>query len=1327
LWIEVAFSFLYISFGTLRKKGNFFPMVKNILYVKKKVVAKLTSHIMQIFTSNYITKSISSLILVIRHLKTLVLLNSTGRQEPIPRKSWLFVSGMKTLSLLLLCLSLGFTGSVFAQANFVASPASVSINPGEPFSVTIALQTGNSQAVDGAEIHLDFDPSILQVTNVTALSNSQLPTEIVAPTVNNSTGTISYVTGNVSSTPLANFDFLQIDFQAIGATDTSIDYDFTFPFSFTDITLAGTSVFGTAESIPVTIANVNQPPVFNSTIANQTNNEQDIVVALDASANDPDGNSISYEATNLPAGLSIDANGFISGTIDLGASNGGSLNTGVYAVVITATDDGASPLSVSQNFQWTVTTPTVPTYTITANAGDNGSIEPLTAAVNEGGSQLFTITPDNGYEVADVLIDGNSVGATTEYLLENVTANTSISASFSLIAVNSAPEIILAATATVGEGGTINVPLSISDTDGDNLTVTITSISNEPQELETSNTGAQTDPYPFDATNFLTETSISNNPGSYSSSLDFAPQFGDGGSNGDGSGVYTVTVQVADEDGNSITQDIDVTVTDVPQFIADTGTTRLEAESYDNQGPANLGSGANGIGVEVGTITNIGFTTNGDFAEYIIDVQTAGTYQFDFYVSRNSTATHTMTINGGPATITVPNYSDWADYSNVVSANVILSAGSQTLRFDWTGAAGNYFNIDYFEATKVTDDPFQLCIASGSGDLTAFGRSFVGDPGNPPPTGLGFTRTGGLLFAGYDGVIADAAAGDETTLYQKEIYGGKTVGTGQNPPFTYEIPVANGIYQVDLYFAEVFHPSSGGRIFDVFLENNLMLDEYDLVDPIKDGLSTNQTAIVRTYNVSVTDGILSLQIGPASVDNGKLSGICVTEAPGANLHPITAIGDLTYDALVAVADPLNIVDPENDELSIVFNGLPASLSYDPTTNQIQGTPLATDANTYTINAIISDGTNSPVTEEFTLVINPVVGDNPPTIDAIADVEVNEGELLSQAIMVTDDNLPAATIEVFDVSAGGTNNPFTPTTAVDVGTLVDNSGGSYTFNWTPDAGTGRSYLARVTAADGVNAPVIEEFRINVAQQLPGTILARTFNNPVPWYGSSAPDASNGYSVAIETSPAQNIGYIDNGDFVEYLINVPTAGVYDLEVFAGKGNGGTTVVTFSEENAGGFATIGSVNVIQTGWQTYASYKTQVTFTNAGVQTLRFDFNGGANIRDFNFKISTSNNPPVVTISTPVDGIALTTGTSLDFIGLVEDVEDDDATLTAALSWTSNLDGPLGTGGTISSVLTTVGTHTITAEVTDLDTTTPLTGTAAITLVVTETDPAVMQDFA
>jgi DMSO/TMAO reductase YedYZ molybdopterin-dependent catalytic subunit len=68
---------------------------------------------------------------------------------------------------------------------------------------------------------------------------------------------------------------------------------------------------------------------------------------------------------------------------------------------------------------------------ITASAGSNGTIDPCgEVEVSNGSSQTFTITPETGYRVEDVLVDGVSVGAVTSYTFENVTQDHTISASF---------------------------------------------------------------------------------------------------------------------------------------------------------------------------------------------------------------------------------------------------------------------------------------------------------------------------------------------------------------------------------------------------------------------------------------------------------------------------------------------------------------------------------------------------------------------------------------------------------------------------------------------------------------------------------------------------------------------------------------------------------------------------------------------------------------------------------------------------------------------------------------------------------------------------------
>ncbi len=73
-------------------------------------------------------------------------------------------------------------------------------------------------------------------------------------------------------------------------------------------------------------------------------------------------------------------------------------------------------------------------YTITSSSGIGGTIDPLGATlVNAGGEITYTITPDANYEIKDVLVDGESVGAVPDYMFMDVQANHSIEAQFKSI------------------------------------------------------------------------------------------------------------------------------------------------------------------------------------------------------------------------------------------------------------------------------------------------------------------------------------------------------------------------------------------------------------------------------------------------------------------------------------------------------------------------------------------------------------------------------------------------------------------------------------------------------------------------------------------------------------------------------------------------------------------------------------------------------------------------------------------------------------------------------------------------------------------------------
>ena len=94
---------------------------------------------------------------------------------------------------------------------------------------------------------------------------------------------------------------------------------------------------------------------------------------------------------------------------------------------------GSSALvSLTLNADTTVNaTFTLKTYSITATAGAHGSISPNgTVAVNHGAGQQFTIAPDTSYEIAEVKVDGVSIGVVSSHSFSNVTANHTIEATF---------------------------------------------------------------------------------------------------------------------------------------------------------------------------------------------------------------------------------------------------------------------------------------------------------------------------------------------------------------------------------------------------------------------------------------------------------------------------------------------------------------------------------------------------------------------------------------------------------------------------------------------------------------------------------------------------------------------------------------------------------------------------------------------------------------------------------------------------------------------------------------------------------------------------------
>ena len=182
--------------------------------------------------------------------------------------------------------------------------------------------------------------------------------------------------------------------------------------------------------------------------------------------------SATFAINNYSISATAGANGSIIGPGSM--SYGGSADytitpaTGYHVADVLV--DGVSVSAVSSYTFSNVTadhtinaTFAINNYNISATAGANGLIAGP-ASVNYGGSASFTISPASGYQVADVLVDGVSVGVVSNYTFSGVTTDHTISATFvpsADLTVNS-----VTAPANANRGNSISVSTSIGNLGG---------------------------------------------------------------------------------------------------------------------------------------------------------------------------------------------------------------------------------------------------------------------------------------------------------------------------------------------------------------------------------------------------------------------------------------------------------------------------------------------------------------------------------------------------------------------------------------------------------------------------------------------------------------------------------------------------------------------------------------------------------------------------------------------------------------------------------------------------------------------------------------------
>ena len=298
-----------------------------------------------------------------------------------------------------------------AEGGSVSPTGTQTLDAGESFTFTVTPEPCyeiGSVTVNGTAVTLNANNQYT-ITNITADQNINV-------TFNQLTYTIAATAGNGGSiTPAGNTTVNCGESQTytIAAADG---------YMIDDVTVDGQSVGAVAS---YTFSNVTEGHSINATFSLIPPDEVVIVVNAegDGGTVTPNGSTTITEGEDFTFYVTPD-NCHTVGTVTVNGTEVALDANNSYTIHNVTTE---------QNVNVTFS---LITYTITATAGNGGSITPAgNTTVNCGENQTYTIAAADGYTIEDVLVDGQSVGAVTSYTFSNVTEGHSINATFSEIIV----------------------------------------------------------------------------------------------------------------------------------------------------------------------------------------------------------------------------------------------------------------------------------------------------------------------------------------------------------------------------------------------------------------------------------------------------------------------------------------------------------------------------------------------------------------------------------------------------------------------------------------------------------------------------------------------------------------------------------------------------------------------------------------------------------------------------------------------------------------------------------------------------------------------------
>jgi large repetitive protein len=997
-------------------------------------------------------------------------------------------------------ITVNFTGAASAasyQAAFAAvtfrntgeRPATVDRNVTASFSngtfssnlavSTITVTEVNDPPVatnDVASTNEDTPVTIAVLANDTDLDADPLiVTAATAPNgtvVRNANGTITY-------TPNANFN----------GTDT-------ITYTISD-GRGGTST----ATVTVTIAAINDAPVTVGSLPAQANVDASSVVSVPTAGGftDVDNATLTYSATGLPAGLSINATtGVISGTIDRSASQTGGGN---YAVVVTARDAGG--LTATQSFGWTVTNPAPTAANDTASTNEDTIVSNIVVLANDSdpdGDPLTVTTASAANGTVTINANGtlnytpnaNFNGTDTiTYTISDGQGGTATARAIVTVApVNDAPVRVGTLPAQVNvDAAAVSVATAGAFTDIDNATLT------------------------YSATGLPAGLSINATTGVISGTIDRSASQTTGG-------VYAIVVTATDAGGLSTTQPFSWTVTnpgptatnDIASTNEDTAVTIpvLANDSDPDGDPLSVttASAPNGI-VTIGAGGVLTYTPNANF-----NGTDTITYTISDGQGGTSTARVTVTIapvNDAPVPVgTLPARSNLdaatgvsvptaGGFSDIDNATLTYSATGLPLGLSINATTGVITGTIDRSASQVNGGVYAVVVtARDAGGLTAT-QSFGWTVTNPAPTAAN-----------------DTATTLEDTPVTVSVLANDSDPDG-DPLSVISATAANGTVVINANGSLTYTPNANFNGSDTITYR------------ISDGQGGFANATVAVTVTAVND-----------------APVATTIAPRSNLDA----------AVVSVPVAGTFSDPDGNTLTYSATGLPAGLSINATTGVISGTidrsASQTVGGVYTIAVTANDGNGGTVTSNFTwtvtnpgpVAVNDSAATNEDTPVAIP-VLANDSDPDGDPLTVTAASAPNGSVSI---GAGGVLT-YTPRA---------NFSGTDTITYTISDGQGGTATARVTVTvNAVNdAPVAGALggQTNLDGQPVSLPVAGAFSDPD---GDPLTFAATGLPAGLVIDA---ITGVISGTINRSASQV-SGGVYSVTVTASDGKGGTVTSTFS----------------------------------------------------------------------------------------------------------------------------------------------------------------------